>query len=266
MEDQLGGVTGSGAVAHGKAAERWADALARWAIPDDILAVAPEDPWLIPPELFTADADTTLSPSHRRAMEALPGGGTVLDVGAGGGAMSRPLRESASRITAVDISARMLEQCDADIRIVGRWPDVAAAAGVADITVCGHVVYNVADIEPFLTALDQSAARRVVLELTAVHPLHNPVEIALWRAVWGLERPEGPRAEDLASVLAEMGIVVNEERWTRERKDSPARFEARVTLVRRHLCLPVEREEEVRAALRSAPTWPREVVTLWWKA
>ncbi|TMC49796.1 MAG: class I SAM-dependent methyltransferase [Chloroflexi bacterium] len=248
----------------GSAAERWARELARWRIPDDILAKAPEDPWRIPPALFAVEAESTLSPSHRRALEALPAAGTVLDVGAGGGAMSRPLRERASRITAVDTSAAMLAQCDADVRLEGRWPDVASAAGVADVVACGHVVYNVADIDPFIAALTAAARSRVVLEFTAVHPLHNPVERELWRTVWGVERPDGPRAADLLSVLTEMGIAAHEERWTRERGDSPERFAARVTLVRRHLCLPVEREPEVGAALRRAPARPRELVTAWW--
>jgi SAM-dependent methyltransferase len=248
----------------GSAAERWASELARWRIPDAILAKAPEDPWRIPPALFAVEAETTLSPSHRRALEALPAGGTVLDVGAGGGAMSRPLRERAGRITAVDTSAAMLAQSGADARIEGRWPEVAPAGGVADLVVCGHVVYNVADIAPFIAALTAAARRRVVLEFTTVHPLHNPVESELWRRVWGLERPDGPRAGDLLGVLGELGIAAHAERWAQERADSPERFAARVTLVRRHLCLPVEREAEVRAALRRAPVRPRELVTAWW--
>ena len=31
------------------AARRWADQLAAWAIPDEILATAPESPWSLPP-------------------------------------------------------------------------------------------------------------------------------------------------------------------------------------------------------------------------
>jgi hypothetical protein len=164
----------------GSAAEQWADELARWRIPDAILAKAPEDPWRIPPALFALEAETTLSPSHRRALEALPAGGTVLDVGAGGGAMSRPLRQRASCIAAVDTSAAMLGQCDADVRLEGLWPDVTPAGGVADVVVYGHVVYNVADIEPFLAALTAAARRRVVLELTAAH--HSTTR---WRSSCG---------------------------------------------------------------------------------
>ena len=68
------------------AAERWQAELAGWAIPDEILAQAPESPWGFPPELFAAPPDPIDTPSRDRALEALPPGGSVLDVGCGGGA------------------------------------------------------------------------------------------------------------------------------------------------------------------------------------
>ena len=75
------------------AAERWADQLAGWAIPPEILAAAPESPWAFSPSLFRApdpdDGDD--SPSLRRALEALDEGGTLLDVGAGAGAAGLPV-------------------------------------------------------------------------------------------------------------------------------------------------------------------------------
>ena len=76
-------------------AERWSEALAGWAIPEEILAVAPESPWGFPTEVFVTAAREALvappTPTHRRALEALPLGGVVLDVGAGAGAASLPL-------------------------------------------------------------------------------------------------------------------------------------------------------------------------------
>ena len=147
------------------AAGRWADALAAWAIPEEILASAPESPWGFPPAMFAAAASEGLAEpltvSHQRALEALPADGVVLDVGAGGGASSLPLAPHVGRIVAVDASADMLDAFRALAAgraavdtIVGRWPDVAPAVGAADVVICGHVAYNVA-------ALDQS-----VIELT----------------------------------------------------------------------------------------------------
>ncbi|MDQ4070396.1 MAG: SAM-dependent methyltransferase, partial [Actinomycetota bacterium] len=72
------------------AAEAWADGLAGWKVPQHILDAAPESPWGYPPSVFAwtperAAAEADQTPSRRRALEALGEGGTVLDVGVGGG-------------------------------------------------------------------------------------------------------------------------------------------------------------------------------------
>jgi SAM-dependent methyltransferase len=93
------------------ALERWRAELAGWAIPDEILAAAPESPWGFPTELFRTRAErppTHPSATTRIALEALGTGGDVLDVGVGGGATSLPLATVATRITGVDESADML--------------------------------------------------------------------------------------------------------------------------------------------------------------
>ncbi|MDP9241458.1 MAG: SAM-dependent methyltransferase, partial [Actinomycetota bacterium] len=88
------------------AADQWRDELASWAIPDEILAAASESPWGFPVELFrVADAvepSMPDTPSRRRALEALPAGGSVLDVGCGGGAASLALAPPAGRLVGVD--------------------------------------------------------------------------------------------------------------------------------------------------------------------
>ena len=67
-------------------ADQWAHDLAAWRIPDEILATAPRSPWIHPVELFRApDEPVPDSPSHARARERLNVGGTLLDVGSGGG-------------------------------------------------------------------------------------------------------------------------------------------------------------------------------------
>jgi hypothetical protein len=84
----------SGEQSSESAATRWAAALAAWAIPESILDAAPVSPWSLSPDVLRertrefVDRDT---PSRARALEALPPGGTVLDVGVGAGAGSLPL-------------------------------------------------------------------------------------------------------------------------------------------------------------------------------
>lgn len=161
------------------AADRWREELAGWTIPDEILATAPEPPWGFPVELFHAEAAPADSPSRSRAFEALPLGGSVLDVGCGGGAASFALVPPASSLVGLDSSADMLADYAetaarlevAHAEVLGSWPDVAAQAPVVDVVACHHVLYNVADLEPFVHALTEHARRRVVVELTARHPL-----------------------------------------------------------------------------------------------
>ncbi len=267
----------------------WASALERWAIPDDILARAPESPWGFPIDLFRRRAEaaarrggTGATPTTRRAMEALEGGASVLDVGVGSGATSLPLAERAGRIVGVDQDPDMLvaflEAAEAagveGVAVRGRWPDVAVAAPVCAVAVSGHVVYNVPDLVAFARALDAHATRRVVLELTAQHPLSWMN--GLWRRFWGLERPDGPTADDAEALLIAAGhTVLRDQRVDADDRDAGfARREDAVALVRRRLCLPAASDAEVADALGDSlrehhglwSTGPDEVlvVTLWW--
>src|SRR6185312_16057326 len=159
------------------AAQEWAEALADWAIPEHILAAAPESPWHYPTALFARRADAavaTFTPSNRRALEALPEGGVVLDVGCGAGAASLPLADRAGKIIGIDPSQAMLdalrergESKGVEIStIVGIWPDVAADTPMVDVAVCNHVAYNVADLAGFARTLTEHVRQRVVLEMT----------------------------------------------------------------------------------------------------
>jgi SAM-dependent methyltransferase len=262
-----------------KAVQRWSSALHAWAIPDEILAAAPESPWWFPVNVFAEHArnasDNLLTPTHRRVAEALPEDrtGVVLDVGCGAGAASLPVSSAAGRIVGVDSSEGMLQAFAEQARgvieletVVGRWPDVADQVGTADVTVCANVLYNVSDgIEDFLIALTESARRRVVVELTDVHPMTvlNP----LWRHFWDLDRPEGPTAADAEQVVrAVTSKQVFSERWTRESPYLAERGPEGVALARRRLCLPTSADEEVARLLDDLPGEGAAAtsVALWW--
>jgi hypothetical protein len=228
------------------AAAEWKAALAALAIPEHVLKAAPESPYGFPTRLFERGArhalDRPLTPSNERAREALGRDGTVLDVGVGGGAASLPLSPPATSITGVDESPRMLEAFrraaeDRGVRhreVEGRWPDVEAAVDVADVVVCHHVFYNAPDLVAFASALTEKAGSRIVVELTARHPMCELND--LWLHFHGLVRPEGPRAEAAIAVLREMGIEPSTERWQRSSLWQHSEPE-RIALVRKRLCL-----------------------------
>jgi SAM-dependent methyltransferase len=267
------------------ALERWARELPGWGIPQEILAAAPESPWGFPAELFRVRAEraTTREPtaSTRRALEALPEGGSVLDVGVGGGAASLPLAERASLLVGVDTSADMLAAFAEGassrgvkaLAVEGAWPDVASGVLETDVVVCNHVLYNVRDLEPFVRALDAHARGRVVIEITATHPL--AWMSGLWKHFHGLERPERPTADDAFEALGELELEARRDVELRTPLSSGfERREDAVALVRRRLCLPPERDAEIAEALgallvESDGLWaagPAEqtLATLWW--
>ena len=94
--------------------EAWRAAMRDWALPEAILARAPESPWGFPVELFRSRmeraATGTLTFSNRRARDALPPDGTVLDIGVGAGAASLPLHPRCSLIVGVNSSADSLAE------------------------------------------------------------------------------------------------------------------------------------------------------------
>ncbi len=249
------------------AARRWAEQLAAWAIPEHIIEQAPRSPWAHDTATFAVD-DTldrsVLSAEVARAM--LPEtGGSVLDVGCGGGRGAMSLVPPAEQVIGVDQDESMLvaftdaaAQAGASSSTVqGQWPDVAPETPIADVVVCHHVAYNVADIEPFIRALTDHARRAVVVVLPTTHP--QSAWNDAWRHFWEIERPDGPTSDDFAAVLTEMGIVA--ERWEMPRPplarhaENPA---SQVPSTLRRLCLAEDRADDVAAFLEAhEPAWNR---------
>lgn len=251
----------------------WRADLASWAIPEEILAQAPEEPWIHPVSMFTVDDEIPDSHSHGIARAAVPEGGSVLDVGSGGGRASMALVPPASMLVAVDHQQGMLDAfTDAALRRgvrsqvhLGDWPAVADDVPECDVVVCHHVAYNVADLGPFLVALDRHARHRVVLEVPEHHPLSNMNP--LWKQFWDLDRPTRPTAEDVATIARALGFDAHLDLWQDETWGRRVTLpdDERVRFARIRLCLTEDRDADVAAALiAQSDARPRDVATIWW--
>lgn len=253
------------------AAENWARHLGAWGIPEEILAVAPQSPWIHPVSTFTPSGDLFVdTPSRHRALDALDPGGSVLDVGCGGGRAAFGLTPPATEVVGVDHQQGMLDvfasqAADRGVScttVLGDWPDMAPHAPVCDVVVCHHVFYNVAALGPFALALSGRARRRVVVELPQRHPLSRLSPA--WKHFWGLQRPENPTAADAVDVLAEVGIAATLTEWAEDPPAARPVTDTDVEHTRIRLCLTPDRDDEVRAFLDSEQPAGRQLATLHW--
>lgn len=255
------------------AGEEWSEALRRSAVPQAVIDRAPEPEVTLEPERFRwrpeEDAAQPVRPSRRRALEALPPGGSVLDVGVGGGASSLGLVPRAGLIVGVDPMGDMLESFETSARtagvatrtVLGSWPAVADQVEPADVAVCHHAVYRVTDLEGFVTAITARSRRRVVFELSAQSPLTalNP----LWPLIHGIERAGFPVAEMAQAVVAAMGLAVEREDIVLPPRPQEVTPEL-VAFARRRLYVGPEHDPEIEQFLRSRAPQEHRVAALWW--
>jgi SAM-dependent methyltransferase len=268
------------------AARLWRDALAAWGVPDDLVAAAGASPWSLAPEVF-ADrvrrAVSRASPADLAARDSLPRRGTVLDVGCGAGAATtaigpavrsahgvderQPMLDAFSRLVAArpDGLRGLLRRPTKVTTTLGVWPLVADRVPPADVVVCHDVVYNVADLAPFVAALTDHARAAVVVVLGERHPLAWTTPYI--EALHGLQRPTNPTADHAADVVRSTGPRPGVLRWSEptrwaevDRHDPDL-----VAEVSRRCVVPPARAADVRAALdRIPPPTVRRMVGLVW--
>ena len=130
---------------------------------------------------------------------------TLLDVGAGAGRHAIPLAERMEWVTAVEPSDGMRAHIPAlsNITVVAsRWEDAEVAP--ADLVICSHVLYGVADVVPFVEKMARSARERVFITLRE-GPVPHPGNVLRDRLA-AEPLPRITAFSDLFMVLIEMGI------------------------------------------------------------
>ena len=185
----------------------------------------------------------------------------MLDVGAGRGRVSLPLAGSGYELVAVEPDTGMADGFEEDAgrlgvtaRLVrGRWPDVAGEVPGADVVMSANVVYDVPGIGPFVAALDATARRGVVIEMTERHP--RVLAAPLFRAVHGVDRPDGPSVDDLVEVIVEeLCVRPDVECWERPATMWFENWDEILAFYGRRVTLPIARRPELRPLLEPQVT------------
>ena len=157
---------------------------------------------------------------------------TLIDVGAGTGRYAGPLAGRLDWVTAVEPSLAMRQQIEPadNLTVIGStWEDADPAA--ADLVICVHVLYPVAEPVPFIEKLERLARERVFIVLRD-SPHTHPAEV--------MARPERgrePWLRDCFLLLRQMGIEPELALGSAPSSYRFANMEEAVELCRSHLGL-----------------------------
>ncbi len=131
---------------------------------------------------------------------------TLIDVGAGAGRHSVPLATKLEWVTAVEPSEGMRSHLPALANltvIASAWED--AEVTPADLVICCHVLYGVAEVVPFIEKLEHSARERVFIMLRE-GPVPHPANVLRDR-MSATPLPPVPQFSDLFMLLLQIGIA-----------------------------------------------------------
>lgn len=269
------------------AARRWSEQLAAWAIPERLLAAVDESPYGWSQNLWKRRSERARNEEAEPvttsvARRLLASNGSVIDVGAGRGRASLPLAAEGHPLVAVEKNPDMVAglredaaRLGANVSIVEKaWPQAADELHPATVVMSAHVVYDVPDIGPFLTAMHRLATSGVVLEVTPAHPWSGMAPY--YRALHHIDRPSGPTADDLVEVVEEVvGVVPEVEWWARSGQMWFSDWDEIIEFYGRRLVLPPARRGEVRPLLEPDVTEVdgrlvvgdpvRRLATIWWR-
>jgi FkbM family methyltransferase len=186
--------------------------------------------------LFRADPTRTDEPALTSLLALVRPGDTWLDIGAGAGRYALPIARavapSGGSVIALDPSAGMLaglQEIAADhgidnVRTVeARWPpsDGDVTPYAADVSLIAHVSYDIAEIGPFVGAMESAARRLCVAVLMERQP--SSIADVCWPPVWGESRVALPALPEFVELLRARGRKPAIERLERE----PRRFGSR---------------------------------------
>lgn len=222
---------------------------------------APRDDFYAPvASVFRADPTRTDDPALNALLAIARPDDTWLDVGAGGGRYSLGVARVVNRVIAVEPSEAMRavfrETADefgidnAELRDV-RWPPPDPAAFRADVAFISHVGYDVAEIGPFLDALEASASRTCAALLMSPSPIATFAP--LWPDLHGEPQAELPGLREFMALLLARGALPEMQLVTTHSWRFDSRADAEAAALRRLWLAPEgAKADRLRAALAAS--------------
>ena len=161
---------------------------------------------------FRADPTRSDDPTLQALRAMAHSDETWLDVGAGGGRYALGMADFVRRLIAVEPSEGMREVFEAvraeygieNVELIGkRWPFDGAPE--VDVVMFTHVSYDIAEIGPFLDAVEGSARRLCVCALLERSPGSAFAE--LWEGVHGEPPALLPGLPEFVALLMARGVI-----------------------------------------------------------
>ena len=174
-------------------------------------APPPGDHWGPFAQQFKADPRRSDDPLVDRLSREVASHHTVIDVGAGAGRLALPLALGCRHVTAVEPSLSMADALRHQVEeyaihnvsiVQAEWEE--AEVEPADLVLCSHVLYTIADVAPFVRKLEAHGRERVFVVLFNAPPQSQIYP--LWNRVHRVERLPLPSAPEFQEVLQELGV------------------------------------------------------------
>jgi SAM-dependent methyltransferase len=159
---------------------------------------------------FRMDPRRSDDPTLNALIELALPNDTWIDVGAGGGRYALPLALAVREVVAIDPSPAMLaalrDDAAADgitnVQVIGsRWPVPQPPSG--DVGLFAHVGYDIAEIGPFVDALEL-AARRLCVAVMGESAMQTTAAL-FWQPIHGEPRVRLPALPELLLLLTARG-------------------------------------------------------------
>ena len=210
-----------------------------------------DDFWRPYARFFRLDPRRQDDPVLHVLLPMVRSGSTAMDVGGGAGRLALPMALRCSSVNVVEPSDSMIAQLresaeETGIDNVSVTQSIWEHADVdaADLVLCAHVLYGVADVEPFVRKLEAHANELVVLLAFMESPMNRISRF--WEPVHGEERIDMPAFPELVNVLWDMGIYPDVQMLGPVLPDKFEDREVALTQLRNRLYVRAGSEEDTR--------------------